>query len=133
MAILNAGIKFKINDTVIAKLTSFPAFIAATNKINTTSFDNLRMETQKEGLIPASDYTFEFINNKDEEGVTISNEEMVHQLEGQTNKYSVEFPDDTSESWTGTHKVGKIGGTPGDVLKFQISCTAETEIVHSTI
>lgn len=131
MAILNAGIKFYINDVVIPRLTSVPAFIAATNKISTTSFDNLRMETQKEGLIPATDYTFEFISNKGEENVTTVNEELARAQEGKVNKYKVEFPDGSAESWSGTHRTGKIASTPGDVLKFQIACTAETELEHT--
>lgn len=130
MAILNAGIKFKIGDEVIAKLISVPAMITSTNKISTTSFDNLRMETNKEGLIPAGDYVFEFINNEDEEGVAISNEKIARSKEGQVNNYELDYPDGTSETWSGTHRVGKTASTPGDVLKFQISCTAETELKH---
>ena len=57
--------EFKIGDTVITGLVSFPDMGTTPSKIKVTSFDDTENERYIDGLKDTSDFNFEFNKDKD--------------------------------------------------------------------
>jgi len=121
---LTAGIKFNIDNVQILGCKSIPAMGSTPSRKDTTSFDNLRMKTYKNGLIELGDLNFEFWCQG-------KNENDARAAEGKTCTYKVEYPDGSADTWQGTHRTYKSAASPDDVLSFTIAVTAETEMEHT--
>lgn len=120
---LTAGTKFKINSTVIPGCYSFPDFITTPERIDTSTFDDMRRRTYKKGLIPAMDMNFDF--NDTDNG---DNYRTVLALVGEDCSFELTFPNGHYYRWSGEFEVGYLGAGVNGIGKFRIATSVETDI-----
>lgn len=123
-AFITAKTTFSIGSTKIDSLSSTPDMGSEPEKIDVTSFDNERYMSYITGLMDPGSLTFEFIDET-------TNFNAAYNAEGQTNSYTLTFPDGSKYTWSGTHRTYKLAASVNERVNFAVSCTPSTELTYT--
>lgn len=113
-----------IGTTAVESCFSTPDMGSEPEKIDVTSFDDIKNKKYIEGLSDVQSFNFDFYD-------TTANFNVVHAKDGAENSYSLEYPDGSKYSWSGTHRSYKLSAAVGGAIKFRVSCTVNSEIAYT--
>lgn len=123
---LSATTTFKIGTTTISKMKSTPDMGSEPDKVDVTSFDNEKYKSYITGLMDPGSLVFEFWDDTTNFNAAKTAESTT------TASYTLEFPDGSTYTWSGTHRVYKLGASVGDAISFAIACTPSTELTYTS-
>lgn len=121
---ITAGITFKIGSTKIEKLDTTPEMGSEPEKVDVTSFDNKKNKSYISGLMDPGSLNFEFVD-------ITTNFNAAHNAEGNTNTYTLTYPDGSAYEWSGEHRTYKLSAKVGDPLRFAVSCTPSSDLNYT--
>ena len=115
----NAGTTEAPNWKQIKGITTMPDFGSTPNKVDTTTLDNLKYETNINGLIPAVDLTYGF---NLEHPSAEANIKLACDLEdaGEINEWKVSFANGIVFTYSSKTTVGIKGGESEDLHTFEM-------------
>lgn len=123
---LSATTTFKIGTTAIEKMKSTPDMGSEPDKVDVTSFDNEKYKSYITGLMDPGSLVFEFWDD-----TTNFNAAKDAESSDTTTSYTLEFPDGSKYTWSGSHRVYKLSASVGDAVSFAIACTPSTELSYT--
>lgn len=123
---LSAKTTLKIGSVTITNMKSTPDMGSEPDKVDVSSFDNEKYKSYITGLMDPGSLVFEFWD-------VTSNFNAAKTAESTTAaSYTLEFPDGSKYTWSGTHRVYKLGASVGDAISFAIACTPSTELTYAS-